>query len=206
MNIRNLQRTLVVAVSLFVATIAYAAETSEKHYDTAIFAGGCFWCVESDFDKVTGVVDTTSGYIGGDAPNPTYKQVSAGGTGYLESVRVKFDPSVVSYAELLNDFWHSVDPTDNGGQFCDRGSQYKTAIFYLNDEQKRIAEESKAALEKSKPFSAPIVTDIRPAKTFYPAEEYHQNYYEKNPLRYRYYRFACGRDARVEKLWGKAAH
>jgi peptide-methionine (S)-S-oxide reductase len=206
MNMRTFQRAFLVTASLFITAIAHGAEPKEMHYDTAIFAGGCFWCVESDFDKVKGVVETTSGYIGGDAPDPTYKQVSAGGTGYLEAVRIKYDPAVVTYDELLTAFWHSVDPTDNGGQFCDRGSQYKTAIFYVDERQKETAEASKAALEKTKPFSAPIVTDIRPAKTFYPAEEYHQNYYEKNPLRYKYYRFACGRDGRVEELWGKPAH
>ena len=179
---------------------------AEKRVETAIFAGGCFWCVESDFDHVDGVLTTTSGFTGGDVANPSYEQVSRGGTGHLEAVRVTFDPAVVSYSKLLDAYWHSVDPTDNGGQFCDRGQQYHTAIFYLNDEQKKLAEQSKAKLQKTKPFAAPIVTEIRPAKAFYPAEEYHQNYYKKNPIRYNYYRFSCGRDRRVEDLWGAPAH
>lgn len=171
---------------------------------TAIFAGGCFWCTESDFDKVDGVLSTTSGYAGGTQPNPTYEQVSAGGTGYAESVEVVFDPRKVSYKQLVEYYWHTIDPTTKDAQFCDHGSQYRTAIFYLDEQQRRIAEASKAALEQSKPFSAAIVTQIAPATKFYPAEDYHQNYHQKNPLRYGFYRASCGRDARLKALWGEA--
>jgi peptide-methionine (S)-S-oxide reductase len=171
----------------------------------ATFAGGCFWCVESDFDKVEGVISTTSGYIGGRVPNPTYEQVSAGATGYAEAVEIVYDPRKVSYEKLLEVFWVSVDPTVKDRQFCDVGSQYRTAIFVHDEAQRRAAEASKTALEKSKPFKAPIVTPIEMATTFYPAEEYHQDYYKKNPIRYKFYRNGCGRDARLRELWGDAA-
>ena len=170
---------------------------------TAIFAGGCFWCLESDFDKVPGVLSTTSGYTGGRLANPSYEQVSAGGTGHLEAVLVRFDPAQTSYARLLEAFWPNIDPLTATGQFCDVGSQYRSAIFYGDAEQKRLAEASKAALQDSGRFTTPIVTEILPAGAFYPAEEYHQNYYQKNPLRYHFYRTTCGRDARLEELWGK---
>ena len=170
--------------------------------ETAILAGGCFWCVESDFDKVEGVISTTSGYTGGHLKNPTYKQVSAGGTGHVEAVKIEFDPARISYSQLLDVFWHNIDPTVRNQQFCDHGSQYRSEIFYLNEEQKKLAEKSKAELEKTKPFKAPIVTAITPASTFYPAEEYHQDYHNKNPIRYKYYRWGCGRDKRLEELWG----
>jgi peptide-methionine (S)-S-oxide reductase len=176
---------------------------AQQESATAIFAGGCFWCVEADFDKVTGVLDTQSGYIGGERPDPTYDEVSAGGTGHAEAVRITYDPAQVTYTQLLDVFWHSIDPTTPDRQFCDRGSQYRSAIFYLNEEQRRLAEASRAALDADKPFSEPIVTEINPAGEFYPAEEYHQDYYRKNPLRYRYYRFSCGRDQRLEELWGE---
>ncbi len=184
-------------VALITAGAAAAGETR-----TAIFAGGCFWCVEADFDKVEGVLSTTSGYTGGHVENPTYKQVSAGGTGHTEAVKIEYDPGVVSYEELLDHFWRNIDPTVADRQFCDRGSQYRAEIFYLDEEQKRLAEASKAALEKRKPFPQPIVTPITPASTFYPAEEYHQDYHRKNPIRYKYYRWNCGRDKRLEELWG----
>ena len=170
---------------------------------TAIFAGGCFWCLESDFDKVPGVLSTTSGYTGGSLANPSYEQVSAGGTGHIEVVLVRFDPAQTSYAKLLETFWPNIDPLTATGQFCDIGSQYRSAIFYRSPEQQRLAEASKAALQASARFAKPIVTEILPAGTFYPAEEYHQDYYRKNPLRYFYYRTRCGRDARLEELWGK---
>jgi peptide-methionine (S)-S-oxide reductase len=182
-----------------------SASAQDKHLETAIFAGGCFWCVESDFDKVPGVVSTTSGYTGGHTEHPSYHEVSAGGTGHAESVEIKFDPKVVSYRKLLDVYWHSIDPTTKDRQFCDAGTQYRTAIFYLSDEQKRLAEQSKAEIERTKPFKAPIVTEIVKAGTFWPAEEYHQDYYKKNPLRYHFYREGCGRDARVKALWGKSA-
>ncbi|MEO7558402.1 MAG: peptide-methionine (S)-S-oxide reductase MsrA [Gammaproteobacteria bacterium] len=176
-----------------------------KDLATATFAGGCFWCVESDFDKVQGVVSTTSGYTGGEKKNPNYTEVSAGGTGHAEAVQIVYDPKKISYAELLKVFWRNVDPLDAQGQFCDKGDQYRAEVFYHNDEQKQLAGQSKAALEKSARFKQPIVTKIVPATQFYPAEEYHQDFHNKNPLRYKFYRFNCGRDQRLEDLWGKAA-
>jgi len=171
----------------------------------AIFAGGCFWCVEADFDKVEGVISTTSGYTGGNVPNPTYEQVSSKRTGHAEAVEVVFDPRKVSYERLVEHFWRTIDPTTKNQQFCDVGSPYRTAIFALDAEQLRIAQASKARLEKTKPFKDPIVTDIVMAGPFYPAEDYHQNYYQQNPLRYTYYRTGCGRDARLKQLWGELA-
>ncbi|MDL1860980.1 peptide-methionine (S)-S-oxide reductase MsrA [Betaproteobacteria bacterium PRO7] len=171
----------------------------------ATFAGGCFWCVEADFDRIEGVLLTTSGYIGGRVADPTYEQVSAGGTGHAEAVEVVFDPRKVSYAQLVDYFWRTVDPTVKDRQFCDVGSQYRTGIFVHDEAQRRVAEASKSALERTKPFKAPIVTEIAPATTFYPAEEYHQDYYRKNPIRYKFYRANCGRDARLKQLWGEQA-
>ena len=171
----------------------------------AVFAGGCFWCVESDFDKVPGVISTTSGYTGGKTANPTYEQVSSHQTGHAEAVQVVFDPAKVSYAQLVEYLWRTIDPTEKNGQFCDKGSPYRTAIFAQDAEQLKTAEASRAALEKSKPFKAPIVTEIVLATAFYPAEEYHQDYYLKNPVRYKYYRTSCGRDARLKQLWGAQA-
>ena len=172
----------------------------------ATFAGGCFWCVESDFDTVPGVVETISGYTGGTVAIPGYKQVTEGGTGHREAVQIRYDPKQVSYERLLHIFWRSVDPTDDGGQFCDRGDSYQTAIFAGNDEERRLAEASKEALEQSAVLDAPVVTPIEPAKEFYLAEGYHQDYYTKNPVRYRFYRFSCGRDSRVQQVWGNQAH
>ncbi len=176
-----------------------------KNLKSATFAGGCFWCVESDFEKVNGVVEAVSGYTGGQKPNPTYQEVSAGSTGHAEAVQVTYDPAKITYKELLDVFWRHVDPTDGGGQFVDRGSQYRTAIYYHDEEQKRIAEESKAQLEKSGRFSGPIVTKIVPLTEFYPAEDYHQDYYTKNPLRYKLYRFGSGRDQFLNSTWGTEA-
>jgi peptide-methionine (S)-S-oxide reductase len=167
---------------------------------TAIFAGGCFWCVEADFDKLPGVLSTESGYTGGELRNPTYEQVSRGGTGHAESVRVTYDPQKVSYELLLQHFWHHIDPTVKDRQFCDAGNQYRSAIFYLNDAQRSAAQASKAELEKSGRL-AHVYTEIAQAGTFYPAEEYHQDYYRKNPIRYKVYRTSCGRDARVSEIW-----
>ncbi len=167
----------------------------------ATFAGGCFWCVEADFDKVSGVLSTTSGYIGGTVANPTYEQVSSKQTGHAEAVEIVFDPSKVSYEQLLEKFWRTIDPTTKDRQFCDSGSPYRTAIFTHGPQQAAAAQASKAALDKSKPFAAPVVTTIEPAGPFYPAEGYHQDYYKKNPVRYNYYRTACGRDARLKELW-----
>ena len=179
-------------LALLLAAPAFAAPLEK-----ATFAGGCFWCTESDFEKVDGVVSAVSGYTGGQVAKPSYEEVSAGGTGHRESVEVTFDPAKVSYAKLLDVYWHSIDPTDDSGQFCDHGEQYRSAIFYRNAEQKRLAEASKEALKKRFPR---IATDILPAGPFYPAEEYHQDYYKKNPVRYHFYRFNCGRDARLKEV------
>jgi len=173
--------------------------------ETAIFAGGCFWCMEPPFEKLDGVIRVTAGYTGGKTANPSYEEVSAGNTGHAESVRIEYDPSKISYSQLLQVFWHNIDPTVLNRQFCDLGTQYRSAIFYQNEVQKRLALESKQALEKTKHFPGPIVTEITPASRFYPAEEYHQDYYRKNPIRYKYYRFSCGRDNRLRELWGNAA-
>ena len=187
------------------ALLALAASTSFAQGPTAkaTFAGGCFWCVEADFDKVPGVLSTTSGYIGGTVANPTYQQVSGKGTGHAEAVEIVFDPTKVSYAQLVEKFWRTIDPTTKDRQFCDAGSPYRTAIFTHDAAQAAAVQASLAALEKSKPFKEPIVTQIVPAGPFYAAEDYHQDYYKKNPVRYNYYRTSCGRDARLEQLWGK---
>jgi peptide-methionine (S)-S-oxide reductase len=169
----------------------------------AILAGGCFWCVEADFDKVPGVLSTTSGYIGGSVANPTYEQVAGKVTGHAEAVEIVFDPRRVSYEQLLTHFWRTIDPTTKDRQFCDAGTPYRTAIFALDGEQLAAAKKSLDQLEKSKPFKEPIVTQIVMAGPFYKAEDYHQDYYRKNPVRYKYYRTSCGRDARLEQLWGK---
>ncbi len=171
----------------------------------AVFAGGCFWCVESDFDKVPGVLSTTSGYTGGSVANPTYEQVSAKRTGHAEVVEIVFDPAKVSYEKLVEHFRRTIDPTTKDRQFCDVGSPYRSAIFAQDDAQLKIALASRGALEKSKPFKEPIVTEVVKGGPFYPAEAYHQDYYKKNPVRYTYYRTSCGRDARVKQLWGDQA-
>ncbi len=168
----------------------------------ATFAGGCFWCVEADFDKVPGVISTTSGYTGGTVANPSYEQVSSKSTGHAEVVRIVFDPKLVSYETLLQKYWHSIDPTTKDRQFCDSGSPYRSAIYTHDTAQAAAARASLAALEKSKPFKEPIVTTIETAGPFYEAEGYHQDYYKKNPVRYNYYRLSCGRDARLKQLWG----
>lgn len=183
-----------------------ASGGADRRIDTAIFAGGCFWCMQEAFEKVDGVVEVTAGYAGGTVAKPTYEQVSAGGTGHAESVEVKYDPRKITYARLLDVFWHNVDPVTPERQFCDAGHQYRSAIFYRDDGQRRAAEASKRALEDSKRFSQPIVTEIVAAGTFYPAEEYHQDYYKKNPARYHFYKFNCGRAQRLEELWGKSSH
>jgi len=166
----------------------------------AIFAGGCFWCVESDFDHVPGVISTTSGYTGGKVANPTYEQVSAGGTGHAESVWVIYDPQKVSYAKLVDYFWHHIDPTVQDRQFCDYGHQYRTAIFARSDEEQKIAEDSRKQVEAQ--LKVPVYTEIDKAGAFYPAEEYHQDFYVKNPTKYKFYRWNCGRDQRLEQIWG----
>ncbi|SDZ96757.1 peptide-methionine (S)-S-oxide reductase MsrA [Microbulbifer marinus] len=190
-----------IAVLLLLVAVAGSAEQS-KNIRTAIFAGGCFWCMEPPFDKVDGVLQTTSGYSGGHVKNPSYEQVSAGGTGHAEVVQVTYDADKVSYAQLLDVFWRNVDPLDKGGQFCDRGDQYRSEIFYGTEEEKALAEASKKRVATK--LGKKIATKIKPASTFYPAERYHQNYYQRNPVRYKYYRYRCGRDQRLEEVWGAA--
>jgi len=184
------------------AVLAFSPVHAQK-LDKAIFAAGCFWCTEEAFEKVPGVTSAVSGYIGGTVKNPSYEQVSGGRTGHAEAVEVRYDPSKVSYEKLLDVFWVNHDPTVTNRQFCDSGTQYRPAIFYVNDEQKRLAEASKAKWEKAKPFPQPILTQIVPAGEFWPAEEYHQDYYVKNPLQYRFYVTGCGRYARLDSLWGE---
>ena len=171
---------------------------------TATFAGGCFWCMEGPFDVMDGVISTTSGYIGGHTADPTYPEVSSGTTGHAEAVQIVYDPDKVSYEQLLTTFWHNIDPTVKNRQFCDAGSQYRSAIFYHDEHQKALAEESKRALEQAV-FGKPLATEVVAAGRFYAAEDYHQDYYMKNPLRYKYYRFSCGRDQRLKQIWGDAA-
>ena len=190
------------AFCLVASTLALAAPTKRA---TAVFAGGCFWCEETAFEGVPGVLAVTSGYTGGHLANPTYEQVSAGGTGHAESVEVAYDPRKISYEKLLDIFWHNVDPLQRDAQFCDHGTQYRSAIFYRDESQRAAAEASKAKLEEEARFKGKIVTEIVPASTFYRAEEYHQDFYRKNPVRYYSYRAGCGRDARLKALWGAAA-
>lgn len=201
-----LRRWMIILLCLvsFLAGIsdpAYAA--AESSLAQATFAGGCFWCMEKPFDELPGVIDTTSGYAGGTVENPSYYEVSAGGTGHVEAVQVTYDPSQVSYEMLLDVFWHNIDPLDGKGQFCDQGSQYRAAIFYADDAQQQAAQASKELLAVSGKLKGAIATAIQPASTFYPAEDYHQNYYQTHPVRYKVYRFGCGRDQRLAKLWGK---
>ncbi len=190
---------------LFIALVflASAGAVHAKNIQTAIFAGGCFWCVESDFDHIKGVTATTSGYTGGTTNNPTYKQVTAGGSGHYEAVQIQFDADVVSYDQLLHAFWRSVDVVDAGGQFCDRGESYRTAVFATTPQQAVTAEASRAQAQKE--LGQKIVTPIVMAGKFYAAEKYHQDYYKKSPLKYKFYRSRCGRDQRVKQLWGDAA-
>ena len=204
---RPMRALIAAVITTLTAALLLAAGTSSpaRAQTTALatFAGGCFWCTESDFDKVPGVISTTSGYTGGSVANPTYEQVSAKTTGHAEAVQIVFDPAKVSYEQLLATFWTSIDPTTRDRQFCDVGTPYRTAIFTHGATQLEAARKSLADLEKSKPFKEPIVTQIVPASVFYPAEEYHQEYHNKNPVRYSYYRLSCGRDARLQQLWGK---
>ncbi len=182
--------------------ISMTGHAAPQPTTTATFAGGCFWCMESDFEKVAGVTDVISGYTGGHLQNPTYQQVSAGESGHTEAIQITFDPSVIDYAGLLELFWRSIDPTRSDRQFCDVGSQYRPGIFYHDEQQRAWAEASKQMLEQTKPFEEPIVVEITAASTFYPAEDYHQDYHRKNPIRYQYYRYRCGRDERLKALWG----
>ena len=192
-------------LAAFVAGLAVAGLVlaSPPGRESAIFAGGCFWCEETAFEGLPGVVSVTSGYIGGHKKNPTYDEVSAGGTGHAEAVEVIYDPKVITYGKLLDVFWRNVDPFQANGQFCDHGTQYRSAIFYRGDSQRQAAEESKRKLEEEPRFRGKIVTQIVPATTFYPAEDYHQDFYKKSPIRYHTYRAGCGRDARLKAIWSE---
>jgi peptide-methionine (S)-S-oxide reductase len=198
-------RTMLVA-ALTIATalgaMSASAATATSGHAIATFAGGCFWCMEPPYDDLDGVISTTSGYTGGHKQNPTYEEVSTGTTGHTEAVQVVYDPKRISYERLLEVFWRNIDPVTPNAQFCDHGTQYRSGIFYHDAAQRRLADESKRALEASGRFKAPIVTEIVAAGTFYPAEEYHQDYYKKNPIRYKFYRASCGRDRRLAELWG----
>jgi len=198
-----LTAAIVVAAAASATRPQAAPQPGETRYEKATFAGGCFWCMEPPFDELPGVISTTSGYTGGQKKNPTYEEVSAGGTGHAESVEIVFDPAKVTYQQLLDVFWKNIDPITPDRQFCDVGSQYRSAIFYHSDEQKRLAQASKKAIDDSGRFKQPVVTEIVAAAPFYRAEEYHQDYYKKNPIRFKYYKFGCGRAKRLEQLWGK---
>ena len=200
----NTRITCLTLLFIFFTTSGLATRAQTSSMDEAIFAGGCFWCVESDFDHVKGVISTTSGYIGGHSKNPTYKQVTGGDTRHIEAVKIEFDPKQVSFEQLINVFWRSVDPLDAGGQFCDRGESYTTAVFAIDDAQFEVAERTNK--EVANQLGSEVATRILEATEFYPAEDYHQDYHNKNPLRYKYYRFRCRRDARIEKIWGVEAH
>lgn len=195
----NLSKTV---VSLLLCLIAFGVKGQSQ---LATFAGGCFWCMQPVFDEVPGVLETVVGYAGGNEPNPSYEDVSSGGTGYLESIQIKYDTNKITYQKLLHIFWHNIDPLDNAGQFCDKGSQYRSVIFYHDAVQMEEAKKSEQALKDQNHF-ANIYTEIRPFTTFYPAEEYHQKYYQKNPVRYKYYRFRCGRDQRLKEIWQKNSY
>jgi peptide-methionine (S)-S-oxide reductase len=196
---------LVLGTMLLSIVSAPGPARGEPALKEATFAGGCFWCMEGPFDKLEGVISTTSGYTGGGKKDPTYEEVSAGGTGHAESVRVVYDPAKVSYERLLEVFWHNIDPLAHERQFCDAGNQYRSAIFYHDEAQRLAAAASRSALEASGRLKGQIATQIVPAGEFWPAEEYHQDYYKKNPIRYKYYRGGCGRDARLKEIWGPDA-
>jgi len=201
---KKLLGTLLVLLSYHaLAGTDTTSQATSQHHAIATFAGGCFWCMEPPFDKLKGVISTTSGYMGGHVDQPTYQQVARGSSGHAEVLQVVYDASIINYETLLNTFWRNIDPTDSDGQFCDRGSQYRTEVFYHNAEQRDLAQQSKAELRNKKSFKEDIITDITTASRFYPAEQYHQDYYQKNPIRYKYYRYSCGRDNRLEALWGK---
>jgi peptide-methionine (S)-S-oxide reductase len=207
MTVRIVIACLALWVTSPVVNSATVEEEEAEHaiQARAIFAGGCFWCMQPPYDKLDGVISTTAGYTGGTVKDPTYEQVSAGTTGHAEAVEVIYDPEVVSYETLLKVFWHNIDPLDGGGQFCDRGSQYRSAIFYLNNAQKEAAMASLNALQSSGQLKGPIRTQLVMASAFYPAEDYHQNYYQRNSVRYNFYRWGCGRDERLQTLWGDNA-
>lgn len=193
---------LILILGVF-AMMTLDADAADRKYETATFAGGCFWCMEPPYEKLPGVIDVISGYTGGQKANPTYQEVSAGTTGHAEAIQVTYDPAKVTYQKLLDTFWRQIDPTDAGGSFVDRGLQYRSAIYYHTEGQRLLAEQSKAEIAKSGRFSKPIVTEITKAGVFYPAEDYHQDYYKKNPIRYKFYRYNSGRDQFIDKTWGK---
>jgi peptide-methionine (S)-S-oxide reductase len=199
----NLKRWIAISLLIPLLFSLLILPASAATLAKATFAGGCFWCMEKPFDELPGVISTTSGYTGGQTINPSYRQVSSGTTGHAESVQVVYDPEKVSYKKLLEVFWHNVDPMDAGGQFCDRGSQYRSSIFFHDEQQRKLAQQSKEVLEKE--GIQPIATELVAASNFYPAEEYHQNYYQTTPRRYQFYRFACGRDQRLSNVWGSLA-
>ncbi len=200
-------RFLISAIALIAAAafMAHGQDKKASKLEKATFAGGCFWCMELPFEESSGVVSVTSGYSGGHKNNPTYEEVSAGATGHAEAVQIVYDPAKVNYVKLLEVFWHNIDPVAPDRQFCDRGTQYRSAIFYHDEAQKKLAEASKQKLEQIDAFKGKIVTEIVPLKEFYPAEEYHQDFYKKNPIRYKAYRTGCGRDRRLKELWGESA-
>ncbi len=208
MSLRSLS---LIALPIIALTLIYNASQANEPATTSsqagttktiVLAGGCFWCIESDYEKLNGIIRAVSGYSGGHIKNPTYKQVSAGNSGHIEVVEITYNPQIIDYTRILDYFWHHIDPTRDDGQFCDKGPQYRPAIFYKNETEKQAILKSAAAIEKNKPFKEPLKVEFIQASTFYPAEDYHQDYYKKSPLRYKYYRYACGRDARVEALWG----
>ena len=199
-----IRATISMLFAWFLSFSANADTATEPKLESVVLGGGCFWCIEADYEKLDGVVDVISGYAGGHVKNPTYKQVSAGGSGHIEVVKVTYDANKINYSQILDYFWRHVDPTRDDGQFCDRGSQYRPAIFYQDEAQKKLALASTKQIEQSKPFAQPLKVELIQAGTFYPAEDYHQDYYKKNPIRYNFYRFNCGRDARVEQLWGES--
>lgn len=186
------------------SNFAVADVPKNSKLESVVLGGGCFWCIEADYEKLDGVMDVISGYAGGHVKNPTYKQVSAGGSGHIEVVKVTYDANKISYSQILDYFWRQIDPTRDDGQFCDRGPQYRPAIFYENETQKKLALASIKQVEQTKPFTQPLKVELIQASEFYPAEDYHQDYYKKNPIRYNFYRYNCGRDARIEQLWGES--
>jgi len=195
------EKFTLVSLMVLPLMLAQASASSMSRTEKAVFAGGCFWCMTPPFEKLSGVLEVLAGYAGGNGPNPTYEDYAE--KGYIEAVQITYDPSKINYSDLLDVFWRQIDPTDPGGQFCDRGPQYRSAVFYESDEQKRLAERSVEALEKSGRYKKPIVTELIKATAFYKAEDYHQDYHKKNPIRYKFYRYNCGRDQYLKKIWGK---
>lgn len=194
-------RLILLIISFTISIFSFNSQAKET--TLATFAGGCFWCMEKPFDELEGVSSTVSGYTDGHVKDPGYRDVSSGGTGHTEAIQITYDPNKVNYEKLLQTFWKNIDPTENTGQFCDKGNQYRPGIFYHNNKQQIAAEASLATLQSNKPFKEKILTEIKQASTFYPAEDYHQDYYKKNPLRYKYYRYSCGRDKRLSEIWGE---